>query len=158
MAVKLFYPLGKCEEQVVASPEESYLFATLLLNDMKELIQEQPELFLKFSENDPLIEYPKLKDDYFHYIRTNSSPNGIIKKIGFRLENVGDVIMVDICEYRFAMDQILSKLMGRIYYQPQTSEMKISAVRYFSTNTSGTCLAWKPEANIMKDYKAYFMF
>ncbi len=145
MAVKLFYPLGKCEEQIIATNKESRLFVYLLLNDIK--------LFLKerlLSSSKELI----TDENYFHHIKTIPDGSGIVKRIGYRLEKNGEDTTIDVCEYRLIAGHVLSKLMGRLIYGIDGS-IRISAIRYYSMISEGTSTLRLPKLEEVKQ-EIYF--
>ncbi len=146
MAVKLFYPLGKCEEQIIATNEESRLFIYLLLKDIKLFLQER-----LISSSKELIG----DESYFHHVKTIPDGSGIVKRIGYRLEKNGEDTIIDVCEYRLITGHVLSKLMGRLIYGIDES-IKISAIRYYSVISEGTSTLRMPKLDTVKQ-ETYFV-
>ncbi len=151
MAIRLFYPIGKCDEQIIATSEESRLFAHLLLKDMKLLLEENENAFLNEKEmND------KSGEDYFHYVKTIPDFSGIIKKIGYRLGKKDSNFTINICEYRFIGHRVVCKLMGRLNYDVTKKEVSISSIRYYSTNKTGMSTARYSRVQDYSNERLYF--
>lgn len=149
--IKLFYPLGKCIEQVVANKNESRIFVSILLSNAKIFLEEHPEIL----EHETILREIKVEDQ-FHYIKTVEEEHGITKRIGFRFSKQQDELILDICEYRLLYRQVFSKLLGRLCYNLLTSEIEIVSVCYFSSIQNGLCLARIPETHVVKNSKTYF--
>ena len=147
----MFYPIGKCEEQRIATSQESRLFAHLLLKDMKLLLDENENVFSNEKKVDD-----KNQEDYFHYVKTIPDFSGIVKKIGYRLAKKEFNFIINICEYRFIGNRVVCKLMGRLNYNVMKEEVSISSIRYYSTNQKGISIARYPKVQDYSGERLYF--
>lgn len=149
----LFYPLGNCEEQVIATEKESQIFIFLILKNVQHLLKNHFELMTLKHKARSTSNHNVEK--MYHYVETFREDPIIVKKVGYYFKCKTDVLQIDICEYRFKHGQVISKLLGRINYNVKSGEIVISSIRYYSVVTRGKCITRYIHAKYYNQKKFY---
>ena len=136
---KLFYPLGKCEEQVIATEKECQIFILLILKNIQNLLKNHSELMT--IKHKMLSASNHYVEGIYHYVETFHDDPFIMKKVGYYFKSKTNEQQIDICEYRLKNGQVISKLLGRINYNMKTGEITISSIRHYFVVTRGVFIA-----------------